>query len=300
MRGKRAKAYRKLMHQYHVNFNFREPYQVLLDSAILQDAARYKIDLIGRLAKMLDGEVKPMITTCDMRHLYGAEPKDERLILQAKGYERRRCNHQDLDEPLSSLECLSDVVDPKSSLTNKHRYVVASQDPRVRAHMRKIAGVPLIYISKSVVILEPMGTATEKLREREEKAKFKAGLKGRRSANVPNVGQKRKRDEDDDTTHDQGGGSIAEQSTGNARPRKIRKGPKAPNPLSMKKAKKAPQDEPKKARRTEDEASHIPPADSEPSNPGGEPAKRKRKRKHKPKADGGGTEAQTEGDAASP
>ena len=77
MRGKRAKAYRKLMHQYAVHFNFREPYQVLcklnlsparqssltvvvtVDSQIIQDAARYKMDLIGGLERTLQGKVKP-------------------------------------------------------------------------------------------------------------------------------------------------------------------------------------------------------------------------------------------------
>lgn len=29
MRAKRSKKYRKLMHQYELAFNFREPYQVL-------------------------------------------------------------------------------------------------------------------------------------------------------------------------------------------------------------------------------------------------------------------------------
>lgn len=29
MRAKRSKKYRKLMHQYELTFNFREPYQVL-------------------------------------------------------------------------------------------------------------------------------------------------------------------------------------------------------------------------------------------------------------------------------
>lgn len=76
---------------------------------------------------------------------------DDALINFAKEkLERRRCNHHELEEPLSSLECISAVVDPKGSHTNKHRYVVASQSPKVRAHMRTIAGVPNVYINKSV------------------------------------------------------------------------------------------------------------------------------------------------------
>jgi U3 small nucleolar RNA-associated protein 23 len=82
-----------------------------------------------------------------MRHLYAAakEPGVSYLIDKAKTYERRRCNHlpEDYPEPLSAQECLASVVDPKSSNTNKHRYVVASQALEVRKHMRGIMGVPL-------------------------------------------------------------------------------------------------------------------------------------------------------------
>lgn len=105
-----------------------------------------------------------MITQCSMRHLYAAEPKENALIDQAKKYERRRCNHT-LEEPLSTFECLLEVVDPRSNHTNKHRYVVASQNPRVRAKMRQIPGIPLVYIHRSVMILKPMARVKEDLRE---------------------------------------------------------------------------------------------------------------------------------------
>lgn len=239
---------------------------------------------------MLGGQVKPMITTCDMRHLYAAKPKNETLILQAKEYERRRCNHQDLEEPLSTLECLSSVVDPKDSHTNKNRYIVASNDVSVRKQMRRIAGVPLIYISKSVVLLEPMANASEEQREREEKSKFKLGLKGQRKSDV---GGKRKRNTDgEDNELDVHSGT--ESATGEAKSSKKRrqKGPKEPNPLSIKKAKK---DQPP-TRSTAPKASkhardHDVLVSATVSNTedgeGDETAPRKRRRKHKSKAEPG-------------
>jgi U3 small nucleolar RNA-associated protein 23 len=300
MRGKRAKKYRKLMHQYEVNFNFRQPYQVLLDSQILQDCARAKIDIVNRLTGVLGGEVKPMVSQCDMRHLYNATPKDEQLILQAKGYERKRCGHHELEEPLSSLECLSACVDPKGTLTNKHKYCVATQDPKIRQAMRKIPGVPLIYVSKSVMILEPMADATEQLRERTEKAKFKEGLKGRRGAST-NTGEKRKRDNEDEGAQADGNQSIVEGD----RPQKKKraKGPKGPNPLSIKKAKKTQDGEPAKPRTpkpAKPEHADLPVEDAAEAagvEGGEEAAKRKRKRKHKPKGDAGdgGVAVETEG-----
>lgn len=182
------------------------------------------------------------ITQCSIRHLYNlpattdAEKKQKDSYIEvAKAAERRRCGHHELDAPLSTLECLESVVDPKSSGTNKHRYVVASQDVEVRAKMRSIAGVPLVYVNRSVMILEPMATKTAEVRDKEEKGKIRAGLKTRRGAQI---GEKRKREEDgEDDAEDAAG---MQEGVINAAVRKTKKvrGPKEPNPLSVKKAQK--------------------------------------------------------------
>lgn len=282
-----------MLHQYELNFGFREPYQVLLDSSILQDAYKFKIDLVGRLEKVLGAKVKPLITQCDMRHLYDAKPKNETLILQAKEYERRRCGHHELEEPLSTLECLTSVVDPKGSGSNKHRYVVASNEKEVRAKMRRIPGVPLIYISKSVVLMEPMTSATEEHREREEKSKFKLGLKGARK---PDAGEKRKR-EDEDEKDDKSIATEAQVA------KKKRKGPKQPNPLSMKKKKADPAKQQQGSEKKPEPAEPVQPSTTD-AQDGEAPAPKKRRRKHKSKAESGATEGGgvtlEAGEAASP
>jgi U3 small nucleolar RNA-associated protein 23 len=233
------------------------------------------------LKKLLQGDVKFLISQCDIRHLYSATPKDEEVITKAKEFERRRCGHHELDEPLSSLECITECVDPKGNMTNKFRYVVASQDPKVRAHLRRIPGVPLVYISKSVVILEPMAAESQTYRDTEEKAKFKAGIKGARGAHA---GQKRKRDEEDGT-EEKGIDSI-EGSTAGTRPQKTKKqkGPKGPNPLSVKKSKKkstlsSVADAPTPAHDQPPVAENSIAEDADAS-------KGKRKRKHRPKGEG--------------
>jgi len=159
-----------------------------------------------------------VITQCSMRHLY--DTKNQSIIAVAKNCERRRCGHHELEKPLSTLDCLKDVVDSKHQLTNKHRYVIASQDGAVRSLMRKIPGVPLIYVSRSVMILEPMAESTEQVRLSQEKGKFKAGILETKSS-------KRKAQDDQ-----------APEAPENQITRKRRKGPRGPNPLSMKKPKK--------------------------------------------------------------
>lgn len=187
-------------------------------------------------------------------------------------------------------------MDPKSSGTNKNRYIVASNDGRVRRHMRSVAGVPLLYISKSVLLMEPMANVTEELREREEKSKFKQGLKGQRK---PDQAPKRKRDDGEEEGQDDQ--SVAGGATDDAQPAKKRKqkGPKQPNPLSMKKAKKdktaTPAAPPKKATYTEaDESQPFTTADgATPTESSG------RKRKRKPKSKSEGEAVPTEADAGS-
>jgi len=243
MRAKRLKHYRKLMQQYGLTFGFREPYQVVFDADFVRDAARFKMDLIRGLERTLHGKVKPMITQCSMRHLYTAQPKNEALVEQAKTYERRRCNHQNLEKPLSTLDCLKDVVVKGENGMNKHKLIVASQDEKVRAHMRQIPGVPLVYINRSVMIMEPMAEATEDLKTREERQKIRSGLKTRSTLG------KRKREGNEVKAQDTANGEETPKfapssdsipaTTDNAEPdkKKKRKGPKGPNPLSVKKPK---------------------------------------------------------------
>ncbi|KAL8650473.1 MAG: hypothetical protein Q9226_005127 [Calogaya cf. arnoldii] len=248
------------------------------------------MDLVGMLERVLHGKIKPMITQCSIRHLYTLPvPQFEKdpLILLAKSMERRRCNHHDLDEPLSTLECLSSVIDPKKSATNRNRYVVASQEEEVRRSCRGVRGVPLVYVKRSVMILEPMAERTVGVKEGIEREKFRTGLRGKPG--------KRKREPEDepageDLVYEKPELVDGEDKENGERPVKKRKtkGPKGPNPLSIKKAKK-------EKPRTEEGAMELPAQNDgetgdrpdyemtiiERTADGTEPSLGKRKRKHK-------------------
>ncbi|KAI4163805.1 MAG: hypothetical protein LQ342_002578 [Letrouitia transgressa] len=180
-----------------------------------------------------------VITQCSIRHLYTLPiPQLEKdpLILTAKNMERRRCNHHTLDDPLSTLECLASVIDPKGSSTNKHRYVVASQEEGVRRYCRGVKGVPLVYVKRSVMVLEPMAEGSLEVREASERGKFKTGLRGK----AVGAGNKRKRDggAEGDLEQRDGNGIAGNDIEREQRPKKKIRGPKGPNPLSVKKSKK--------------------------------------------------------------
>ncbi len=213
-----------------------------------------------------------MITQCEIRKLYARnkEPGANEAIDVAKNYERRRCGHHpdQYPEPLSTLECLSSVVDPKQSGQNKHRYVVASQSQEVRRTLRGVRAVPLIYIKRSVMILEPMADDNTRVRAREEKAKFRAEIRS-------NLGKRKRADggNDDDSEDEQDGASKGATAANGAKggdeqkKKKKKAGPKEPNPLSVKKSKKKTENEPKAAPKSEPKAEET----------SQEPAKRKRR-----------------------
>ena len=237
-----------------------------------------------------------VISQCSIRHLYNLcgipPPQKENLIALAKSFERRRCNHHTLEQPLSSLECLSSVIDPKNSRSNRNRYVVASQDGDVRRFCREVKWVPLVYVKRSVMVMEPMADTSLGVREGAEREKFRAGLKGR--------GGKRKREDDDD---ERDGKEKVDKVDENdeAKPESKKKkvrGPRGPNPLSVKKAKQVRVGVPRLEADQEDATQDVKYAttastsvdmdvnikEAQTDEPENLPAKRKRKRKrnHKP------------------
>ncbi|KAL7272237.1 hypothetical protein RUND412_004965 [Rhizina undulata] len=295
MRGKRSKAYRKLMGQYQLTFGFREPYQTLVDAEIIKDASKFKMDLPGGLERTFHGKVKLMITQCSIRHLYSLSateyPYKESLIDLAKTFERRRCNHHELSEPLPEKECLESVIVHNGE--NKHRYCVATQSPEIRSLLRGIPGVPLVYINRSVMILEPMAPISQIKREREERGKFRLGI----IDNRPAVGQKRKREAAEGEESEKKAGEDEEKKK-----KKKKKGPKGPNPLSVKKRKpkteegeqKNGQSSGEKAKKKEkvdkkETAGKKEAAGEKENAENAEQAKKKRKRKHVKGAAGGGS-----------
>jgi U3 small nucleolar RNA-associated protein 23 len=93
---------------------------------------------------------------------------------------------------------------------------------------KKVTNLLKCYINRSVMIMEPMAGATADNREKEERGKFRAGLK-RGSGSL-----KRKREDED----------VKEESNVQEDMPKRKKavnGPKGPNPLAVKKPKKKPE-----------------------------------------------------------
>ncbi|KAJ5970485.1 rRNA processing protein [Penicillium vulpinum] len=304
MRAKRSKKYRKLMHQYELTFGFREAYQVLVDSNFLRATDVFKMDLIPALERTVQGKVKPLLTKCSLAAIMAAQPinpkteKPYRPLFLPPPTELplRHCSHNADSTPIDEIECLLSLLSPNpNEKKNKEHYILACADPilrktnnsenqprrrkteedrkeeeamrrsrALRSGARSIPGVPIIYVKRSVMVLEPMSTPSEMVRDGHERGKFRAGLDA-----DPMLG-KRKRD-----------GEADGESADETEPKKKR-GPKvkAPNPLSVKKPKKKTEaPAPKKDKAV---PKQVDAADATEQHDGDEAAapKPKRKRRH--------------------
>ena len=178
--------------------------------------------------------------------------------------------------------------------------MVAAQDADVRRYCRSIKGVPLIFVRRSVMVMEPMVGDSILQRDDMERSKLRSGLKKkgscllgkRKSASMEMDGMQGSSKENID--NDQGDEQVR---------KKIKvKGPKGPNPLAVKKPKRIrsdaqwrnDEDSLRSSRETapiEDNGEYASIPKTTPEIPSGEqqeqPNKRKRRRKHKAKESGG-------------
>lgn len=219
MRQKRAKSYKKQMSVYTNTFKFRTPFQVIIDPEILITTNSQSFDILKGLSRTIQSESKPMITQCCIETIY--QTKNQQLIDFAKSFERRKCNHKEIINPSDCIELIVNI-----NGENKHRYIIASQDLNLRKKLRKIPGIPLIYMNRSVMVMEPLSDASKKYNENIENLKLTAGLNSKDAGKLDEI-------KDNNTSVEEEKGKDGE-----VKKSKKRKGPKEPNPLSVKKKKK--------------------------------------------------------------
>ncbi|KAM6974194.1 rRNA-processing protein UTP23 homolog [Tautogolabrus adspersus] len=148
MKIKRQKQAKKTISFYKYNFSFRQPFQILIDGTFCQAALKNKIQIKEQMPKYLMGEVQLCTTNCALKELetLGKELYGAKIILQK--YQARRCAH--FKSPVPASECLLSMLEE----TNPHHYFVATQDHTLTSGLKKIPGVPLLYIILNTIVLD--------------------------------------------------------------------------------------------------------------------------------------------------
>ncbi|GKZ38760.1 hypothetical protein AbraIFM66950_011223 [Aspergillus brasiliensis] len=230
----------------------------------------------------------------------------------------RHCSHNADSTPIDEVECLLSLLSPSAeSKKNKEHYILATADPHnadkkdksatdnsaagrkrkrdaedkaeaalrksrvLRRQARSIPGVPIVYVKRSVMVLEPMSDPSDAIREGVERGKFRVGLTDEVKTKATGEGETTKKKRDS-------------------------KKPKGPNPLSVKKPKKRVQESTTsgKTERPKREAEERPAAEERDGEDGDAAPKAKRRRRHHNrgagKTDGDGDGEGTAAAAAAP
>jgi U3 small nucleolar RNA-associated protein 23 len=155
---KRTKSTKKSLLIYKNNFGFRAPYQVLLDGNFIHTALKMlkeqKHSLNSFISLTFTAETRLYTTNCVLAELATLGPEFRATIAYIRqNIEIRKCKHY---PPRPANECITGLIGDK----NFHRLCIGTQDKPLRIDMRKIEATPLVYIDRSVMILEPPSLAT--------------------------------------------------------------------------------------------------------------------------------------------
>lgn len=228
MKGKKYKRSQHYVQNiYEKYFGIRKPYQIIVDAPFCIETLKIKIAPSAALTEVFGGAVKLMTTPCIQAELAAYDRKnDAGASFVARRFEVRRCQHDKGSK--SGSECIKDLI----STNNPHHYCIAGQDLELRKDLRKIAGVPLIFILRDTVLMEPpTEKCLEMARKMEGKKLKKVDIEVIKKVTekiISSVASAEVEEED-------------QQAADTKKPKqkkKKKKSIKSPNPLSCKKPKK--------------------------------------------------------------
>ncbi len=254
-----------------------------------------------------------VLTKCSLASIMAGQPTNPRtnntvrpeFLPPPMTLPLRHCSHNEDSTPIDEASCLLSLLSPLSDVKrNKEHYILATADPPapksnstqqeagkkrkrdgdeafqalkraqgLRRGARSIPGVPIVYVKRSVMILEPMSAPSEGIREGVEQDKFRVGLNNPEARKSEEGGEKKK---------------------------KLKK-VKGPNPLSVRKPKKRTEDRPSSKReRTGDEGEKRDGSDKPVEDGEAAPKAKRRRRHHKGARQGEASEDGGEAVATAP
>lgn len=137
---------------FKYNTQLGPPYQVLLDTNFINFTIKNKIDLVAGMMDCLYAECIPCITDCVVAELEKLGQKYRVALKVAKDprIERIPCTHSGT----YADDCICEKV-------KQHRcYIVATCDRDLRRRIRKIPGVPIMYLQSHRYTIERLPEAT--------------------------------------------------------------------------------------------------------------------------------------------
>merc|ERR1712118_193909 len=131
---------------FKFNTNLRPPYRILVDTNFINMSIQMKLDIFKTAMECLLAKCIPCITDCVMGELEKMGTKYRLALRLAKDprFERLTCQHKGT----YADDCLCDRV-------MQHKcYIVATNDKDLKRRIRKIPGIPIMYVVRGKYQIE--------------------------------------------------------------------------------------------------------------------------------------------------
>ncbi|CAM9597168.1 unnamed protein product [Ascophyllum nodosum] len=245
MRVTRAKQYRKHLRFFRIVYGIVPPYKVILDGNFIHCCVSSNVDIQQRIASVLQGaKLQLYVPQAARKELKALGTKFEKAYKFAAGYCRA------LPSTAVEAPAAADSGDGEKSYVgadsgggagagsddpaeeimasigpdNARKYVVATQDEDLRLRLRRVPGCPLVYVSRTVLLMEQPSGRSKAVFEKAERKK----VGGTSEAEVKALDAIKRKEREE------------REKERMSQPRKrLKKRASAPNPLSCKKPKLA-------------------------------------------------------------
>ncbi|XP_068085397.1 rRNA-processing protein FCF1 homolog [Anabrus simplex] len=136
---------------FQYNTQLGPPYHILVDTNFINHSIKYKLDIIQNMMDCLYAKCIPYVTDCVVGELekLGQKYKVALKIIRDPRFERIHCMHKGT----YADDCLVQRV------TQHKCYIVATCDRDLKRRIRKIPGVPIMYVAKHRYTIERMPDA---------------------------------------------------------------------------------------------------------------------------------------------
>ncbi|KAG7199787.1 hypothetical protein KM043_000450 [Ampulex compressa] len=136
---------------FEYNTQLGPPYRILIDTNFVNFSIKNKLDVIESMMECLYAKCVPYITDCVMGELekLGQKYKIALKIVRDPRFERLNCMHKGT----YADDCIVNRV------TQHKCYIVATNDKDLKRRIRKIPGVPIMYVSQHRYTIERMPDA---------------------------------------------------------------------------------------------------------------------------------------------
>jgi len=136
---------------FQYNTQLGPPYHILIDTNFVNFSIKNKLDIIQNMMDCLYAKCIPYITDCVVGELekLGQKYRVALKIIKDPRFERIKCLHKGT----YADDCLVQRV------TQHKCYIVATCDRDLKRRIRKIPGVPIMYISQHRYTIERMPDA---------------------------------------------------------------------------------------------------------------------------------------------